>query len=57
MRYLSPAVILLALFACKRSGAPSSASDGGPPQPSAPAGVAAGDVCYKLEAAGVASKC
>lgn len=35
-------VILLALAACKRSG---------------PVGVSAGDVCYKLEAAGVALKC
>lgn len=47
-------VVLLALLACKQGGAPSSASGGAP---SAPAGVSAGDVCQKLEAAGVASKC
>ncbi len=39
------AVVFAALLACKRGA------------PSAPAGPSAGDVCHKLEAAGVAAKC
>lgn len=38
---LESVVVLLALLACKHG----------------PKGVSAGDVCYKLEAAGVATKC
>jgi hypothetical protein len=50
---LALVVVLLALLACKRSGAPSGASGGAPTA----APVSAGDVCHQLEAAGVAAKC